>query len=525
MHAHHLTFAFLCCAMWTPITTDAFPTSADSLYAEQFRPLFHYSPPQQWMNDPNGMVYLDGEYHLYYQFNPYANVWGPMHWGHAVSRDLVHWENLPIALFPDRNGTIFSGSAVFDSGNTSQFGTQTNPPLVAIYTYHDHLRENLGASDFQSQGIAYSLDRGRNWTKYSENPVLRSSGSRDFRDPKVFWYEPGKTWIMTLAVHDHVAFYSSPDLKHWSHESDFGREHGAHGGVWECPDLIDMPVVGESSRRSVLLVSINPGGPNGGSATQYFVGRFDGHKFELDAAEWSATFAGAWVDYGTDDYAGSTWSGGKPGDQRQLFLGWMSNWQYARNVPTERWRSAMTIPRVLNLVRTPRGLELHSESAAELKTLRTGKLDIAVGPVEGYRDLNGAPGARPNLMELELDLNTGDAGRVELIFGNDGGQQTIFRVDKAARRYEIDRSASGLVDFYSGFTRIQSAPLIGDGGRVAIHAFVDHSSLELFINGGETVFTTIDFPSKPYDKIEMRADKKVSIVSGAVYTLGSIWPK
>ena len=215
--------------------------AGDSLYQEPYRPQFHYTPPQQWMNDPNGMVYDHGEYHLHYQYNPYSNKWGPMHWGHAVSRDMVHWRQLPIALYPDRLGTIFSGSAVVDAGNTSGFGTRGQPPLVAMYTYHDHLRENLGLSGYQSQGIAYSRDHGRNWIKYAGNPVLTSPAVRDFRDPKVFWHAATRRWIAALAVADHIAFYSSPDLKHWGHESDFGQQWGSHQGVWECPDLIDMP--------------------------------------------------------------------------------------------------------------------------------------------------------------------------------------------------------------------------------------------------------------------------------------------
>jgi len=240
---------------------------AEGLYHEAHRPQFHFSPPQQWMNDPNGLVYDRGEYHLFYQYNPYGNRWGPMHWGHAVSPDMVHWENLPIALYPDRIGAIFSGSAVLDVNNTSGFGARANPPLVAIFTFHDHLRENLGETGFQSQGLAYSLDRGRSWIKYAGNPVLTSPGVRDFRDPKVFWYAPDHKWVMTLAVADHIAFYSSSDLEHWAHESDFGSGLGSHAGVWECPDLIRLAVQGTSTSRYVLLVSVGRGGPNGGSAT------------------------------------------------------------------------------------------------------------------------------------------------------------------------------------------------------------------------------------------------------------------
>ena len=234
------------------------------------------------MNDPNGMVYHNGEYHLFYQHNPDSTVWGPMHWGHAVSKDLVKWEHLPIALYPDSLGTIFSGSAVVDKNNTSGLGTKDNPAMVAIYTYHNAEGEKAGRKDYQTQGIAYSLDNGRTWTKYKANPVLKNPGIKDFRDPKVSWYEKGQKWIMTLAVTDHISFYSSKNLLDWTKESDFGADIGGHGGVWECPDLFKMPVAGTNEEKWVLIVNINPGAPNGGSGTQYFVGQFDGKNFVLD---------------------------------------------------------------------------------------------------------------------------------------------------------------------------------------------------------------------------------------------------
>jgi fructan beta-fructosidase len=451
-----------------------------------------------------------------------------MHWGHAVSRDLVHWDNLPIALFPDRHGTIFSGSAVVDAGNTAGFGANGASPLVAMFTYHDHLAEKLGRTDFQSQGLAYSLDRGRNWTKYALNPVIPNPGSRDFRDPKVFWYAPTHAWIVTLAVHDHVAFYSSPDLKTWTHESDFGQEFGAHTGVWECPDLIEaMPgsVAGAGREpRAVLLVSINPGGPNGGSATQYFVGRFDGHRFTVERPHAAGEAAALWVDYGTDDYAGSTWSGAKPGDARQLFLGWMSNWQYGAQVPTQPWRSAMTLPRELRLVDGPNGPELRSLPVAELAALRQAQTLVAAA--KKVRDVELAPhaaGAAAGLRELELRLRTRDANLVELTFGNAGGERTVFRINKAEHCYEVDRSASGAVDFNAVFKNLQTAPLAGTAASVLVHAYVDRSSVELFIDDGAAVFTTSVFPSAPYDKITLSADRDIAIDSGVVYELASIW--
>ena len=256
--------------------------TSSSYYQEQHRPQFHFSPESKWMNDPNGMVYYDGEYHLFYQYYPDSTVWGPMHWGHAVSRDLVHWEHLPTALYPDSLGYIFSGSALVDWNNTSGFGKDGQPPLIAIFTHHDPVGEKAGRNDFQYQSIAYSNDKGRTWTKYEGNPVVPNPGIRDFRDPKVIWDKDSEQWIMVFAAWDHVKFYASPNLKDWTHLSDFGKAWGSHAGVWECPDLFPMQVEGSATQKWVLLLSINPGSVNGGSGTQYFVGDFDGKDFVLD---------------------------------------------------------------------------------------------------------------------------------------------------------------------------------------------------------------------------------------------------
>jgi fructan beta-fructosidase len=502
-------------------------------YAEQYRPQFHYSPPRQWMNDPNGMVYLDGEYHLFYQYNPDDIVWGPMHWGHAVSKDLVHWKNLTVALHPDANGTIFSGSAVADRANTSGLGAPGRPPLVAIFTSHDHALELAGSKVFQNQSLAYSIDKGHTWRKYAGNPVLRNSGERDFRDPKVSWFEPQKKWVMTLAVGDHVSFYSSKDLKTWKHESEFGREWGAHAGVWECPDLIAMVVDGEAVTKYVLLVSVNqPGGPNGGSATQYFIGDFDGHRFALDAhfkSRLQSSPAGrvaslaAWVDYGTDDYAGVTWSGLPASDGRHVFLGWMSNWIYAERVPTERWRSAMTLPRELKLIRTPRGIELHSRPIAELASLRSSSVRFGRSRDRSERDLTEGVHGRSGLLELELRLDTAAADVTTLEFANSDEQRVAFRINRRLRRYELDRSKSGAVDFHDRFADEQFAPMAGKGTVVSLRVFSDRSSIEIFINEGETVMTAIDFPSSPYTRVTLKADRPFDLYSGAVYELRSIW--
>src|SRR4051812_44631913 len=298
---------------------------AQTLYKEPHRPQFHFSPKAHWMNDPNGMVYNEGVYHLFFQYYPGATVWGPMHWGHATSNDLMHWKEQTIALYPDSLGYIFSGSAVVDKKNTSAFGKAGKPPLVAIFTYHDPVGEKEGRNNYQSEGLAYSIDNGKTWKKYSENPVLNNPGITDFRDPKVMWFEKEKKWIMTLAIKDHIGFYSSRDLKNWKEESQFGKSSGAHRGVWECPDLFSMDDNGKT--RWILIVNINPGGPNGGSATQYFIGEFDGKSFTADHTDTR------WIDYGPDEYAGVLWNNV---GNRKIFLGWMSNWLYATVVPTEK---------------------------------------------------------------------------------------------------------------------------------------------------------------------------------------------
>lgn len=336
-----------------------------TIYTEPYRPQIHFSPQAHWMNDPNGLVYFQHQYHLFYQYYPESTVWGPMHWGHAISKDMIHWKHLPIALYPDKLGYIFSGSAVVDVKNTSGLGRNGKTPLVAIYTNHDPEGEKKGSDTYQNQSLAYSLDAGKTWIKYNHNPVLKNPGIKDFRDPKVSWYEPQQKWIITLATQDHISFYSSKNLIDWKKESEFGKTIGAHGGVWECPDL--FPLNDQGKKVWVLLVSINPGGPNGGSATQYFTGEFDGNVFTPYKTDTR------WIDYGPDDYAGVTWS--NTGD-RKVFLGWMSNWLYGTSVPTDKWRSAMTVPRELSLLNKNGNYYLQSKPVKELNTLNQKPLTL-----------------------------------------------------------------------------------------------------------------------------------------------------
>jgi len=475
--------------------------------SEQHRPQFHFSPEEMWMNDPNGMVYHDGVYHLFYQHYPEDNVWGPMHWGHATSSDMIQWKHEPIAIYPDTLGYIFSGSAVLDRDNTSGFGAEDNPPLVAIYTYHDPYKAEKKAPDTQSQGIAYSLDNGKTWEKYSENPVLKSPSIRDFRDPKVSWFDPTQRWIMTLAVQDHVSFYSSPDLREWTFESDIGKDFGAHGGVWECPDLFSLEING--MEKWILFVSINPGGPNAGSATQYFVGDYDGHQFIPDDREIR------WVDYGPDDYAGVTWSNVK---DRKIFLGWMSNWKYANQVPTDPWRSAMTIPRELDLVEEDGEYLMTSTPIKELEhivstSLENLKPDDEIDLSELSEPLSGT---------FELSLVLGDTRSFSIEISNNTGEKVVVGFEKETNRYFIDRSESGKIEFHKEFGKVHFAPRLTDNEEMDLQLIVDVASIELFADGGRTVMTSIFFPNEDFSKINIDTDNsKVKELS--IRGINSIW--
>ncbi len=465
---------------------------------EQYRPQIHFTPAAHWVNDPNGMVYYKGTYHLFFQYHPYSSVWGPMHWGHASSSDLVHWKRLPIAIYPDSLGTIFSGSAVVDKNNTSGFGKNGQPPLVAIFTQHNAVAEKAGRNDFQNQSIAYSLDEGKTWVKYAGNPVLKNPGIRDFRDPKVMWYAPAKKWVMTLATSDRVSFYSSPDLKNWRKESEFGAGSGAHGGGWECPDLFTLE--DEGKQRWVLVANLNPGAPNGGSGTQYFIGDFDGTTFTSVQKETK------WLDYGPDNYAGVTWSNtGK----RKILIGWMTNWLYANQVPTEKWKNGMTIPRELRLKHVGNDIFLTSRPIAELASIQQQPISLKTS-------------TKKIILPCRLDISFEKASSFSFEISNDAGEKLVIGYDKDLNQYFIDRSASGKVDFKDGFAAISTAPGLTKTAAMNMTVIADESSVELFADDGLTVMTTICFPLKPYSQFRILNNKPDSFE--LKYTgLKSIW--
>lgn len=448
---------------------------------EKFRPTYHFSPLYGWMNDPNGMVYRDGEYHLFYQHNPYGSKWGNMHWGHAISKDLINWEHRPDAITPDALGTIFSGSAVVDTDNTAGFGAGA---IVAIYTQN---------SDRQVQSIAYSTDNGRSFTKYENNPVL-TSDARDFRDPKVFWHKETQRWIMLLAVGQEMQIFSSSNLKDWAFESSFGEGQGAHGGVWECPDLFELLVDGTNEKKWVLLCNLNPGGPFGGSATQYFVGTFNGKEFVNESPSKTK-----WMDWGKDHYATVTWSDAP--DNRRIAIAWMSNWQYANDVPTSQYRSPNSVPRDLSLFTVDGETYLQSAPSPELLKLR----DISKKrsfKVNGTRTIKDMIAGNEGAYEIELTIENQHADVIGFRLYNDKGEEVDMQYDMKEKKFSMDRRKSGEVGFNENFPMLTWTTIESGKDELKLRLFVDKSSVEAFGDGGRFVMTNQVFPSEPYTHID-----------------------
>ncbi len=485
----------------------------EATYTERYRPQYHFTPAVNWMNDPNGLVYFDGEYHLFYQYNPFGDTWGHMSWGHAVSRDLVHWEELPVAL-PEEDGVmIFSGSAVVDWHDTSGFGADGRPPLVAVYTGHHTTGER------QDQRIAYSTDRGRTWTKYAGNPVL-DRGLKDFRDPKVFWYEPDEKWVMVVALSTErkVQFYASDDLKAWSHLSDFGPA-GAVEGIWECPDLFELRVDGDADHtRWVLQVDLNPGAVAGGSGGQYFIGHFDGEIFTTDTPV--AGEHARWVDYGADFYAAQSWSDVPEADGKRLWIAWMNDWRYAGEIPTAPWRSAQSLPRRVTLRTLDGVVQLVQRPAHGPETLRRTQHRLAgVDVGEGTSVLQEIEG---QALELMAEFEAGEAGVFGLKVRTGHDEETIVGYDVAAEHVFVDRGRSGKVDFHPDFAARHAGPLPAENGRVRLHVFVDWSSVEVFAGNGRTVITDRIFPDPESRGVALFAEGGTArLVSLDVWQLAS----
>lgn len=489
----------------------------DTANREKFRPIYHHTPAYGWMNDANGLVYKDGEYHLYFQYNPYGSKWGNMHWGHSVSKDLVHWTHEQPAIARDTMGHIFSGSCVVDHNNTAGFGKDA---IIAFYTSHKNLPGN---HQRQQQCIAYSLDNGRTYTKYEGNPVLTPfDGLENFRDPKVFWYAPQNKWVMIVSADKNMRFYESKDLKKWSYMSEWGAGYGPQPNQFECPDFFEMAVDGNAQHKKwVMIVNINPGFAYGGSGTMYFVGQFDGHKFTCDTAPNDVK----WLDWGKDHYATVTYSN-TPG--RIIAMPWMSNWQYANLTPTQQFRSQNALPRELKLYTADNGEQLVSAAPVkETEALRNKATDL--GSFEGEKqakiDNEGA-------FELDFDLQAGTADKCGVEIANAKGEKVSIYYDVKAQRFVMDRAESGITEFgnkvephqldnaqslkrykevtvnyHNAFALGTWAPVPVKADTHHVQIFVDKSSVELFVDGGRIAMTNLVFPNEPYNQLRFFGGK------------------
>ena len=501
---------------------------------EIFRPVYHHTPAYGWMNDANGLVFKDGEYHLYFQYNPYGSVWGNMHWGHSVSRDLVHWQHLPVAIERDTMGHIFSGSCVVDARNDA--GTGTNN-IIAFYTSHRNMQPG---HQRQVQCMAYSSDNGRTFTKYEGNPIITPfDGLEDFRDPKVFWYAPQEKWVMIVSADKNMRFYESRNLKDWTYMSEWGEGYGPQPNQFECPDFIQLPVDGDKQRMKwVMIVNINPGFVYGGSGTMYFVGDFDGHRFTCDTKPDCVK----WLDWGKDHYATVCFSNT---GERTIAVPWMSNWQYANLTPSKgQYRSANALPRELNLYTAADGqLLLSAAPVKELSSLRgkeekIGDFNLGEKSVEHVAD-NGA-------FELQFQLQPAAKGRTGVELSNAEGEKTVIYFDAENGRVVMDRAESGIVDFgkdiephqletsssrracvdgllhfVNDFAHATWAPVSDITAVHEVRIFADRSSIELFVDGGRVAMTNLVFPTKPYDRLRFFSDEKAQVKQAVLYPMNA----
>lgn len=482
----------------------------EGLYNEQYRPQYHFTPPKNWNNDPNGLVYYKGEYHLFYQYYPRAMRWDSMHWGHAVSTDLFHWKNLPIALYPDSLGYIFSGSAVVDKHNTSGFQQGDEKTLVAIFTYHNP------NTNVESQAIAYSTDRGRTWEKYKGNPVIPNPGLKDFRDPVVRWYEPAGKWIMVVSCHDHVSFYSSQNLKNWTKESDFGKNKGSHGGVWECPNLFPVKVDGTHEKKWVLTVN-NYGSPAGGGSTQYFIGDFDGHRFTADDTKVR------WLNAGADEYAGIIWNNT---NDRRIFIGWLNNWpEKNEKVPSYKWRGGMTLPIELSLKRlNDSTMFLVKQPVKELQGLETSVFSLV-----GMRLSSGTwqktfSGDSLSSAVINLDVEMGNASKMKVSLKNDLDQHIDIIYNRGKHQLIIDRTHAngGELKATSALRHVVDIP--EDMAEAEMKILYDRSVVEVFFDDGRWMTTDLVFPTELYNQLIIDMDTTDGIIKAlTVKKVDSAW--
>ena len=479
----------------------------DTANTEKFRPVYHHTPLYGWMNDANGLVYKDGEYHLYFQYNPYGSKWGNMHWGHSVSKDLVHWEHLAPAIARDTLGHIFSGSSIVDQENVAGYGVGS---ILVFYT-------SASDKNGQIQCLAFSKDNGRTFTKYEKNPILcPADGLRDFRDPKVFRYEPEDKWVMIVSADKEMRFYDSKNLKDWNYMSSFGEGYGVQPCQFECPDMVELPVDGDLNRKKwALIVNVNPGCYFGGSATQYFTGDFDGKKFSCD----SQSNVTKWLDWGKDHYATVCFSNT---GERTIAVPWMSNWQYCNIVPTKQFRSANALPRELSLYTQDGEIYLSAVPVPEIKTLRKEKKEIPAFTVANDYHIDSLLADNDGAYELALEITVGEAEIMGFNLFNDKGEKVDIYFNLPEKRLVMDRTKSGIVDFgkksvpheievhdrrkttsinyIDDFALATWAPIKKEN-KYTLDVFVDKCSVEIFLNGGKVAMTNLIFPSEPYNRM------------------------
>ncbi len=492
---------------------------ADVTFEERYRPQFHFTPRINWMNDPNGLVYYEGQYHLFFQYNPFGNRWGYMSWNHAVSDDMVHWEHRPVAIpyGKEEEEAIFSGGALVDHNNTSGFGDGDRAPIIATYTSH-YTRED--GSTWQAQSLAYSNDGGETFTKYEGNPVLEFDDP-DFRDPNVMWDDQREQWVMVVALPRQykVQFYASDNLVDWEFLSDFGPE-GAYDGIWECPDLFPLAIDGDPDNiKWVLHVDINPGSIAGGSGSQYFVGEWNGTEFIPDESISGGDVM--WVDYGTDYYAAISWNNIPEDDGRRLWVGWMNNWDYANEIPTYPWRSAQSIPRSVHLETIDDNIKVIQRPVEELQSLRTEYLTL--------EDIEVPTGSHPleasgKAYEFVVEFDPGDSDVVGVKVREGTWEETLIGYDAVNGSVFVDRTNSGEDGFHDGFAQRNDAPAVLRHGKIKLHVFVDWSSVEVFVNDGEAVITNRIFPDPDSQGISLFAEGgNATLQSMDFWTLNSIW--
>lgn len=491
-------------ACWKNMTlSDTF----DTTNREKYRPVYHHTPSYGWMNDPNGMFYKDGVWHLYFQHNPYGSKWQNLSWGHSTSKDLINWTPEPEALEPNGLGMVFSGSCALDTNNTAGYGSDA---VIGLYT---------SADASQTQSLVWSKDNGKTFEFYPANPVITLES--EARDPNMFWDDNAKQWVLLLAhaLEHEMLVFTSPDMKEWTLQSSFGKGIGAQGGVWECPDLFKLNVDGSDEEKWVLVCNLNPGGPVGGSATQYFVGDFDGKTFKADADS-EGKIPTKWMDYGKDHYATVSWSDAP--DNRRTVIGWMSNWQYAAEVPTMQYRSANTLPRDVSLFRAADGdIYMASKPSPELVALRD-KLTVNVkkANIRKKAVTYSLPNANGGICEILLDIDARKSKLIDLTISNNAGEKVVMQYDVTAHTLSFDRRESGIVDFSQDFPAVTVSPTFEDKGRISLRIFIDKSSMEVFGNNGQFVMTNLVFPEKPYTTLSISsADGNARLENLKIYSI------